>query len=356
MNGNACDTWSDKRILITGGSGFLGISLIRYLLNRGFTDITTIDLAEFDYPERQRVHAVVGDVRDAAAVAAVMEGANWVIHAAAALPLYSREDIYSTEVNGTNILLDAAHDEGVERFVYISSTAVYGVPQTCPVTENDDLVGTGAYGRAKIHAERLCEFFRDSGMCIPIIRPKSFVGPERLGAFELLYNFAADGRAFPVIGSGENRYQLLDVDDLSEAIFLCLTLAPQVANDTFNVGTDRFETIRKDFQAVLDAAGYGRRVVALPKWISIICLRVLEVFGLSPLYKWIYQTAGKDSFVSIERAANRLGFSPRFSNKQALLRNFMWYLAHRNQITSASGVSHRTPWRHGLLSVIKGLF
>jgi nucleoside-diphosphate-sugar epimerase len=355
MNGSAVDTWSDKKIVITGGAGFLGINLIRYLVRRGFSNITSLDLAEFSYPEKAVVHTVVGDIRDPGVVRSALQGASWVVHAAAALPLYSPEDIYSTEVNGTQVLLDAARDEGVERFVYISSTAVYGVPKHCPVTEEDDLSGVGSYGRAKIHAERLCEYFREDGMCIPVIRPKSFVGPERLGAFELLFNFAADGRAFPVIGPGNNRYQLLDVEDLCEAILLCLTLDPAAANDTFNVGAERFETIRRDFQAVLDAAGYGRHVVSFPRWASMICLRVLELLGLSPLYGWIYQTAAKDSYVSTERAAERLGFAPRFSNRQALLRNFSWYLAHRAEITARAGVSHRTPWRHGLLSLLKGL-
>jgi nucleoside-diphosphate-sugar epimerase len=57
--------------------------------------------------------------------------------------------------------------------------------------------------------------FGARGMCIPIIRPKSFVGPERLGVFALFYDWAKDGRHFPMIGSGNNRYQLLDVEPIS---------------------------------------------------------------------------------------------------------------------------------------------
>ncbi len=61
---------------------------------------------------------------------------------------------------------------------------------------------------------KLCEVFRGRGLCIPVLRPKTFVGPERLGGFELLYDWAYEGRGFPVLGSGGNRYQLLDVEDL----------------------------------------------------------------------------------------------------------------------------------------------
>ena len=61
-------------------------------------------------------------------------------------------------------------------------------------------------------------------MCVPIIRPKSFIGPERLGVFDLLYDWAKDGHGFPMIGNGKNRYQLLDVEDLCDAIYLCATM------------------------------------------------------------------------------------------------------------------------------------
>ena len=72
-------------------------------------------------------------------------------------------------------------------------------------------------------------------MTVSILRPKSFIGPERLGVFSLLYGWASEGRNFPVIGKGENRYQLLDVEDLCEAIFLCMTLDAEIVNDVFRI-------------------------------------------------------------------------------------------------------------------------
>jgi nucleoside-diphosphate-sugar epimerase len=95
----------------------------------------------------------------------------------------------------------------------------------------------GPYGEAKIAAEEEClRRPRAQGLCVPIIRPKSFIGPERLGVFALLYDWAYTGHGFPMIGNGNNRYQLLDVEDLCEAIWL-LTLEATV-NDTFNIGAE----------------------------------------------------------------------------------------------------------------------
>jgi nucleoside-diphosphate-sugar epimerase len=347
----------ETKVLVTGGSGFLGINLIRHLLSKGITDIISLDLVEFDYPEHDRIQAVVGDIRDKDAVARCMEGVNWVIHTAAALPLYTETEIMTTDVDGTRNLVEAADASGtVERFVHISSTAVYGIPDHHPLLEDDKLDGVGPYGVAKIEAENVCLKYRDKGMCIPIIRPKSFVGPERLGVFALFYDWAKDGHNFPMIGNGHNRYQLLDVEDLCDAIWLTLTLDKQVANDTFNIGAKDFTTMREDYQAVLDKAGHGKRIIGTPAAPIIWALRILEFFKLSPLYKWVYETACEDSFVSIEKAEKVLGYAPKYSNKDALVRNYDWYLAHLADFENRSGISHRVPWKQGILRFFKVFF
>ena len=343
------------RTLVTGGAGFLGINLVRYLLERG-REVTSLDFAEFDYPERDRIRAVTGDIRDPDKVAEAMEDVDLVVHCAAALPLYKKEDIYSTDVEGTRTVIDRAHQSGVERFVHVSSTAVYGIPDHHPIFEDDKLDGVGPYGEAKIQAEEVCLAYRDKGMCVPILRPKSFIGPERLGVFAMFYDWAKDGKGFPMIGSGRNRYQLLDVEDLCEAIWLAATLDAGRVNDTFNIGAKEYRTMREDFQAVLDCAGHGKRIKAFPAAPVIWMLRILEFFRLSPLYKWVYETACTDSFVGVEKAEPMLGFTPKYSNQQALVRNYQWYLDNLAAFEGRSGISHRVPWKQGILKVIKWFF
>ncbi len=344
------------KILVTGGSGFLGINLIRHLQAKGATDIRALDIVPFDYPEKDRLDLHTGDIRDPAAVARAMDGVSMVIHTAAALPLYSERDIMTTDVEGTRQLLTAAKQAGVTRFVMISSTAVYGIPDHHPLLETDKLIGVGPYGRAKIAAEEECLAFREQGMCVPIIRPKSFIGPERLGVFALLYDWAYTGHGFPMIGNGRNRYQLLDVADLCEAIWLTMTLPAAVVNDTFNIGAKEFTTMREDYQAVLDDAGHGKKIRGFPAAPMIWTLRFLELLKLSPLYKWVYETASEDSFVSIEKAERVLGFKPLYSNKEALVRNYRWYVANLDTFRNASGVSHRVPWKQGVLRLAKWFY
>lgn len=344
-----------KTYLITGGAGFLGINLIRYLLERGHR-VISLDVADFDYPERGQITEIKADIRDRAAVDRAMQGVNIVVHTAAALPLYTKEDIFSTDIDGTRNMVDSAFQHGAERFIHISSTAVYGIPDHHPLVEDDKLDGVGPYGQAKILAEEVCLEYRKKGLCVPIIRPKSFIGPERLGVFALFYDWAKDGKGFPMIGSGNNRYQLLDVEDLCAAIYLTATLDPQVANDTFNIGAKDFTTMKEDYQAVLDYAGFGKKIRGFPAEPMIWTLRLLELLNLSPLYKWVYETASKDSFVSIEKAERVLGYKPKYSNKDALVRNYKWYIDHMHEFENKSGVSHRVPWSQGILKLAKALF
>ena len=344
------------KVLVTGGSGFLGINLIRYLHTRGH-ELVNLDIADFDYPDmKDKITDIRGDIRIERDVERAMEGVDAVVHCAAALPLYSPHDIYTTDVEGTRMLLEVAHRRNIKRFVQISSTAVYGIPDHHPLFENDKLEGVGPYGQAKIQAEMVCLEYRAKGLVVPIIRPKSFIGPERLGVFALLYDWALEGHNFPMIGSGRNRYQLLDVEDLCQAIYLGLTLPDEVVNDTFNVGAKNFTTMKGDYQAVLDYAGKGKKILGFPAAPAIWALRFLEMLHLSPLYKWVYETASKDSFVSIEKAERILGWKPQYSNKDALLRNFKWYIENRSKFESASGVSHRVPWKQGALGLLKKVF
>ena len=344
------------RVLVTGGSGFLGINLIRYLYGRGH-EVVNLDIADFDYPDMKgKITDIRGDIRNEKDVQRAMEGVDMAVHCAAALPLYSAHDIYTTDVEGTRMVMDVALRNKLQRVVMISSTAVYGIPDHHPLYENDRLEGVGPYGQAKIQAEMVCLEYRAKGLVVPIIRPKSFIGPERLGVFALLYDWAIEGHNFPMIGSGRNRYQLLDVEDLCQAIYLCLTLPAEVANDTFNIGAKNFTTMKKDYQAVLDYAGKGKKIMGFPAAPAIWGLRFLEMLHVSPLYKWVYETASKDSFVSIEKAERILGYKPQYSNQDALLRNFKWYIEHRADFENKSGVSHRVPWKQGAIGLLKNVF
>jgi nucleoside-diphosphate-sugar epimerase len=340
---------------ITGGSGFLGINLVRYLLARG-ERVVTFDIVPFEYPEKDSVRSVVGDIRDSASLYDAMRGCDVVVHTAAALPLYTAEDIRSTDIDGTKHVLESALRLGIPRVVHISSTAVYGIPDHHPLKEDDRLDGVGEYGKAKIAAEEICISYRSKGLAVPILRPKSFIGPERLGVFALLYDWAYEGHNFPMIGWGNNRYQLLDVEDLCAAIYTAGTSTDDRVNDTFNIGAKEFTTMKEDYQAVLDAAGHGKRIIGFPAAPMIWTLRFLELLRISPLYTWVYETASKDSFVSIEKAEQVLGYKPQYSNKQALVRNYEWYVQHLSTFKNASGVSHRVPWNQGILAIAKRFF
>jgi nucleoside-diphosphate-sugar epimerase len=336
---------------ISGGAGFLGLHLSRRLVADGHR-VRTLDVAPLDDPELEdSVEELRGDVRDPERVRELVAGADVVVHAAAALPIQaSRASIRSVNVGGTENVLSSARDAGVRRVVFISSTAVYGVPEKHPIEVDDPLVGVGAYGESKIDAEALC---RVAAVETTIIRPKTFVGPERLGVFEILFDWIREGRRIYTLGKGYNRYQLLAVEDLVDAIVRAAEV-PEAARETFNVGATAFGTVRSDLQALIDHAGSSSRLRPIPVKPAELALRALELARLSPLAEWHYKTAHKDSFVDVSKAQRLLGWQPRLSNSQTLIETYDWYLANRERVGKA-GVTHRVPWNQQALGLLKKL-
>lgn len=336
---------------VSGGAGFLGLHLARRLLADGH-EVRTLDVAPLDDAELERsVEELRGDIRDPGRVRDLVEGTDVVVHAAAALPIQaSRDSIRSVNVAGTENVLRAAHAAGVERLVFVSSTAVYGVPEKHPIEEDDPLVGVGWYGESKIDAEALC---RVAAVETTIIRPKTFIGPERLGVFEILFDWIREGRRIYILGKGHNRYQLLAVEDLVDAIVRAAT-SPEAARETFNIGATEFGTVRTDLQALIDHAGSSSRLTPVPVRPAEIALRALELVRLSPLAEWHYRTAHRDSFVDVSKAERLLGWRPRLSNRAALIETYDWYLANRGRV-GAAGVTHRVPWNQQALGLLKRL-
>lgn len=343
-----------SRVVVTGSTGMLGGNLARFLTHNGY-DVVGVDVRqpstedEFGYR--------IADIRDTDRMTALLAGADALVHCASALPSYPADAIHDVIVRGTTSVLSAGKRAGVGRIVHISSTAVYGLPRLVPTPEDHPREPVDTYGRAKTEAEEVAEKFRADGMCLTIVRPKTFLGPGRMGLFAMLFEWAEEGRNFPVLGSGNVRIQMLAIEDLVAAIATVLSAPEDTANDTYNIAAAEFGTLRTDFQAVLDLAGHGKRVVSLPQRPALAALRLLERTRLSPVYGRLLRKLLADSYVGIDKAKDQLGFWPSMSNVDAMLRTYAWW--RESNVAGApasSGNTSRDAWRQGALSLAKFLF
>ncbi len=346
------------KVLITGGAGFLGLHLAKCFFREKkqiyLLDINNPDMKE--YPKG--VVFLKADVRNKKLLNKIFKEVkpDYVVHAAAALPLRGAKEIHDVNVNGTENILAVSKKYKIKRVIHISSTAVYGVPVKHPIVESDIRVGVGPYGQSKIDAEDACFRYMKNGLNVTIIRPKTFLGTHRLGVFEILFDWVHDGKKIPVIGSGRNRYQLLEVDDLAKVVFLFTQKNTKKYNDAFNIGAEEFTTIKGDFDIFFKSIKSKSRILTTPAYLVKKALWLFEKLHLSPLYQWVYDTADRDSFVSIDKLTKTLNWHPRYSNSDALIKAYAWYYKNYREIKSrGTGTTHTVGWKQGILGIIKKL-
>jgi nucleoside-diphosphate-sugar epimerase len=317
-------------VLVTGASGFLGSHLSRYLLARGYA-VRSLDSTPCEHPEHDAIDVMLGDIRDPVLVGHAMRGVTGVVHVASAAPTQSADEIFSTGVAGTWTVLQTAIRHHVARFVYVSCSSVYGTQAHHLMHEGDPLMGRGPHAAAKVEAESLCQAARLTGSCVAILRPTRLIGPEG-SSLERLFACAHAGRDFRILGRGDRPCQILDVEDLCAAIHSCLIMRADLVNDTFNVGPSAASTVRESFQAVLDRAGHGNRVLGLAEQPAAAIARLFEHLKRSYWCPWYYDSLCRDNPVSVRHIDRKLDFRVFHSTTGALLRNYDAYVRRQEEL------------------------
>lgn len=343
----------EKSVVITGGTGFLGVHLARHFLKLRYK-VILLDTAPLTAKDiRDNVDIEKIDIRDKRSVNIFFKKTkvDFVVHAAAALPIHNNKKyIFSVNVDGTKNILDAALKSKVKKLVFISTTAMYGIPDDLPERETSKLHPIGYYGESKANGERLCMQYAKKGLKVNIIRPKTFLGPERLGVFTIWFEAIFNNKPVFILGNGENLYQLLEVKDLCKLIEHALTT--KIKGEIFNAGTDRFDTWKNDLTNLINHAHSKSKIIGLPVAPSQLALMMLEKLHLSPIVAWHYKTFPVNSYVSIEKAKTKLGFKPTKSNTEILIESYDWYKKHRMEFLGKVGKTHRTIWNFKIVEFI----
>jgi nucleoside-diphosphate-sugar epimerase len=334
------------RILVTGGGGFLGRHLVDRLRGDGLR-VRLLDVAARPaWADGAEVEHVRADVRDRTAVASALDGVDAVVHAAFASPHQEPSVVQSVNAGGARAVADAALDLGTRRLVLVSSTIVAKPPRTHPFLRGAAMNRLDAYRASRVAAESIVADAAGRGLGVAVVRPKTFLGPDRVGAFAILFEAVRRGGAVPLLGRGTNRYQLLDVRDFADGL---ARLVGADSSGVFWFGARDFATVREDLASLIDHAATGARLWPLPAPLARAMLRALEFAGLMPLSEWHYASArGEDSVVDVSRAERELGWRPARSNRRALADAYDGYV---EALASSGGATttHPVPWAHRVL-------
>ena len=343
-----------NKILVTGGAGFLGMTLVRRLVEDGYRP-RVLDINDHNEPELEdSIEFIKGDVRDTQLVAEACREIDTVFHlAAAVLPARGKKTYTSINAGGTRNMLQASLESQVKQVVHISTSAVYGLPSQLPVTEDTKFHPMGYYGHAKFQGEQEIRRYRQQGLRVCIIRPRTIIGTERLGIFHILFDWIKGGKRIPIIGAGNNLFQFVSARDTVEASLLA---AQAESNDEFNIGAEEYSTVRGDLEALVGHAGSGSRVLSIPAPLAKASLQLLDTLRLSPLMDWQYKVADKPFYFDTSKARRLLGWQPLDSNIGMFTSSYDWYIKNFKDSALAYGTTHRQAVRQRALRLLRSIF
>ena len=318
------------RALITGGSGYFGSVLVKRLLLNNW-DCRVFDINPFEGECASEVEFLQGDIRDYDSVFKACDGVDVVFHNVAQVPLAKNKNLFnSVNIDGTDNILLSSSKKGVNKLIYTSSSAVYGVPKLNPVNENMIPIPKESYGKAKYVAEKRCQKYISSDLDIVIIRPRTILGHGRLGIFQILFEWIKQGINIPVLGNGDNVYQFIHADDLAEAILL--SARPRIKSGIYNCGAEKYGTMREALENLCKYSKSGSQVKSVPFWPAVGGMKIFSLLGLSPLGAYHSLMYGRDMYFDISKSKNELSWKPKFSNDAMFQDSYDWYCSKRDKI------------------------
>lgn len=344
-----------KKVLVTGGSGFFGSILKKRLLGEGFS-VVNLDLVA-DPDRHEHLTSIRGDIRDCALLESLFSAEHFdtVMHCAAMLAHEKIDDntIWTSNVDGTRNLADAARRTGVRSFVFTSSNCLWARNAGRPVREDDPPAPVELYGRSKLAAEEVLKQYQDDLGGV-IIRCPTIIDEGRLGLLAILFEFIDEGRKVWVVGNGGNRYQFIYAQDLATA---CIQAMDYGKSDIFNVGSDDVPTLREVYESIIRAAGTASRVAQLPQRPTIAAMKLAHRLGVSPLGPYHYRMIAEDFVFDTTHIREQLGWRPTLTNQQMMVKAYLYYSQRRAEIDARAGEvsAHSRPAAMGVIRVLKWL-
>ncbi|MBB6378928.1 dTDP-glucose 4,6-dehydratase [Pseudonocardia eucalypti] len=318
------------RMMVTGGAGFIGSHYVRRILGGGSpsyaddaaVEVTVLDLLTYAGSETnlaEVAHApgyrfVHGDIRDAELVNSLMPGMDLVVHFAAEShvdrSITGAADFVSTNVAGTQILLQAALEHGVGKFVHVSTDEVYGSIASGSWTEDHVLEPNSPYSAAKAGSDLLARaYHRTHGLPVCITRCSNNYGPYQFPekVIPLFVSNLLDGRKVPLYGDGLNVRDWLHVDDHCQGIALVAERGRP--GEIYNIGGGTELTNRELTRILLEATGNDWSMV-----------------------EPVADRLGHDRRYSVDhtKIATELGYAPRVSFAEGIAATVAWYAERRD--------------------------
>ncbi len=311
-------------MLVTGATGFVGTHLVNELLSRGNKIRALIRNAGKEEELRQRgVEAVVGDLRDPAAMRNAVSDVKVIFHCAAASSLCGAQEIRETNQEGLRNLLDAARHARCGRIILLSSVNVYGIKNLTRASEDTPLRrAKEPHADIKIDGEMIAQEFADEhGLDITILRPGLIYG---VGERHLPRLAEAIGRGkFVFIGSRDNIVPLVYVSDMVQAMLLAAE-AGQVSR-VYNIADGSRTTIGELVDHLAKMLNCPAPTRVLP---YIVPWFVCTLFGLlgrkGPINRTALRFLGTSRYIDIQRARDELGFEPKVKLSDGLAATIDW--------------------------------
>ena len=193
---------SDKIHLVTGGSGFIGLNIVKKLLKQK-RRVRVIDIYKSpDLPKSVEFYCC--EINDENGLKKALKNVSYVHHNVALVPLTKAgTKFWEVNVEGTKQLLKSAKEMNIKFFSHMSSSAVFGLPKKMPITNETQTSPIEIYGKAKLAGEKLVLEYMSRGLNAAIIRPRTVIGTQRLGIFQILFEWIHEKRNIPIIGKGK---------------------------------------------------------------------------------------------------------------------------------------------------------
>jgi dihydroflavonol-4-reductase len=318
-------------ILVTGATGFIGSHLVEALAGAG-CKVRALVRRSSDCAllERLNIEIIRGDLTDIPALQNAVENCRHVYHLAAQRKGSSKEQYFATNIQGTANLARAAVAARVERFVYVSSTGVYGVLKTRAVNENTQLRPNTYYRESKVLAEKtVLSSYGNEGLPAVIARVSGVMGP-RSASWRGLFTAIATGH-FRGIDTGEKYSHIAYVTDIVNGLRRCAETRGIEGECYLITGKDPIKT--KDLLALIgEELGGGNRRADLPAAPFSLLIDAAQVsyrwLGYELPYAHRYEFFIKDNVFDISKAGKELGYRPEVSVRAAIRRTIEW---HREQ-------------------------